>query len=541
MANLYFLDKAGLETYDGLIKSYIDEGDAASIKAVALSADSKKLLFYKVEPITAEATPAYEVTLPETDLSALMSLVSGATVGNFASFDVNGQVIDSGKKPADFATAAQGAKADTAVQSVTAGSANGTIAVDGTDVAVTGLKGAAYKDASAFDAAGAADAVLGTDADVAGTATVYGALASAAAAKADAKAANDAVTALDEKVGEIPEGYTATTITGYIKEVKEAIEAAGYDDTELRTKVTANEQAIATLNGEATVAGSVKKTVADAIAEIVADAPESFDTLKEISDWISSHSSDASEMNSKIVANTSAIDALEAYVGTLPEDATSTTVVAYITEAINSALTNSNLAQYAKASDLTAAIARIAQNETNIAAIQTSLAEGGDTANAIAAAKKAGTDAQADVDALEAYVGEFTPVADETTVVGYIDKKVAQAQAAATYDDTAISARVTANEEAIEAINDAATGILAQAKSYADTKDGETLTTAKNYTDALEQGQVTTNKNAIAANTANIATNTSNISQNASDIAALQESVAGIQAIPTADIQALFA
>ena len=29
MANLYFLDKAGLETYDGLIKSYIDEGDAA--------------------------------------------------------------------------------------------------------------------------------------------------------------------------------------------------------------------------------------------------------------------------------------------------------------------------------------------------------------------------------------------------------------------------------------------------------------------------------------------------------------------------------
>ena len=127
------------------------------------------------------------------------------------------------------------------------------------------------------------------------------------------------------------------------------------------------------------------------------------------------------------------------------------------------------------------------------------------------------------------------------SIVGYIDKKVAQAQAAATYDDTAIKARVTANEEAIAAINDVSTGILAQAKSYADTKDSETLSTAKSYTDALEQGQVTTNKNAIATNAANIATNTGNITANANAITALQESVAAIQAIPTSEIQALFA
>ena len=64
--------------------------------------------------------------------------------------------------------------ADSAVQSVAEGATNGTIAVDGTDVAVHGLGTAAYQAATAFDAAGAADAVLGTDSDSAGTATVYG-------------------------------------------------------------------------------------------------------------------------------------------------------------------------------------------------------------------------------------------------------------------------------------------------------------------------------------------------------------------------------
>jgi len=48
--------------------------------------------------------------------------VSGATAGDFAGLDGNGNLTDSGKKPSDFATAAQGAKADTAVQSVAVGS-----------------------------------------------------------------------------------------------------------------------------------------------------------------------------------------------------------------------------------------------------------------------------------------------------------------------------------------------------------------------------------------------------------------------------------
>lgn len=77
-------------------------------------------------------------------------------------------------------------KADTAVQKVTTGEANGEIKVDGIAVPVAGLKSAAYADSSAFDAAGAASAVLGTASDNKDANTVYGAKAYADAKIADA-------------------------------------------------------------------------------------------------------------------------------------------------------------------------------------------------------------------------------------------------------------------------------------------------------------------------------------------------------------------
>lgn len=61
-----------------------------------------------------------------------------------------------------FATAAQGKKADSAVQAadVVSGTANGTISVKGTDVAVKGLGSAAYANTGDFDASGAATGAL---------------------------------------------------------------------------------------------------------------------------------------------------------------------------------------------------------------------------------------------------------------------------------------------------------------------------------------------------------------------------------------------
>ena len=68
--------------------------------------------------------------------------------------------------------------------------------------------------------------------------------------------------------------------------------------TALDGRVAANEGAIEKLNGEGE--GSVKKAVADAVAGVVASAPEDFDTLKEVADWIASDTTGAAKMQADI-------------------------------------------------------------------------------------------------------------------------------------------------------------------------------------------------------------------------------------------------
>lgn len=96
-----------------------------------------------------------------------------------------------------------------------------------------------------------------------------------------------------------------TTVEG----LQTAITGIESDIDALTDDVQANTAAITTLNG--TGEGSVSKQVADAVAQIVADAPEAYDTLKEVSDWISSHASSAAEMNSAIQQNAADIGELE--------------------------------------------------------------------------------------------------------------------------------------------------------------------------------------------------------------------------------------
>ena len=74
-----------------------------------------------------------------------------------------------------YATAAQGALAASADQSVAEGSTNGTIKVDGTDVAVHGLGSAAYTASTAYESAGAVNtAIQALDATVTQTAGTDG-------------------------------------------------------------------------------------------------------------------------------------------------------------------------------------------------------------------------------------------------------------------------------------------------------------------------------------------------------------------------------
>lgn len=108
------------------------------------------------------------------------------------------------------------------------------------------------------------------------------------------------------------------------------IKANEYDDSGLITRIITTENAITTLNGDGE--GSVRKQVNDVVAKIIVDAPEAYDTLKEISDWIYSHADSASAMNSQINTNKTEIATLQSKVESLE----SVTYIPITEEQINS-------------------------------------------------------------------------------------------------------------------------------------------------------------------------------------------------------------
>ena len=194
-------------------------------------------------------------------------------------------------------------------------------------------------------------------------------------------------------VGTIPADATAKNVVDYIKEV---VTAGAYDDKQIKADIAANKGAIDTLNG--TGDGSVKKAVSDAVAKIVAEAPEAYDTLKEISDWITNHTSDAATMNSQINTNKTDIANLKTLIGTLPDTATSKDIVSYIAEYVSKALADSDLSQYATAEALKACVGRVDAIEKKIPTL-----EAADTKNAedITAVKGRMDTAESDIDALQ--------------------------------------------------------------------------------------------------------------------------------------------
>ena len=127
------------------------------------------------------------------------------------------------------------------------------------------------------------------------------------------------------------------------------LESKAYNDSELRGLIKANTDAITILNGDGAVEGSVTKKVAEGIASVVAGADASFDTLKEIADWILNDTTGAASMANKIKA-------LEGLVG-------NTAVATQIANAIEAALKIDGVDKYALAADLTALAGQVATLE----------------------------------------------------------------------------------------------------------------------------------------------------------------------------------
>lgn len=137
-------EKAVRDAINALDVSNITANLGASKTLSALSETDGK--------ISATATPIQiaesQVTNLTTDLGNKADKVANATSGNFAGLDENGNLTDSGKKASDFATSAQGGKADSAIQGVKLNGASSALTPDSNkvvtipDAIATGTTGA---------------------------------------------------------------------------------------------------------------------------------------------------------------------------------------------------------------------------------------------------------------------------------------------------------------------------------------------------------------------------------------------------------------
>lgn len=149
-----------------MVKKKTSSGDNQYDEYMIVVADDT----HKLEKIGDSAVDLTNYATKEEVNTAKQEAITSAT--NTASSDATtkaNKALQDAKSYADglgknYATAAQGAKADTALQksSITSGSTNGSISVGGTDVNVTGLGSAAYSDTTAFDAAGTATSAVKT-------------------------------------------------------------------------------------------------------------------------------------------------------------------------------------------------------------------------------------------------------------------------------------------------------------------------------------------------------------------------------------------
>ena len=232
------------------------------------------------------------------------------------------------------------------------------------------------------------------------------------------------------------------------------IEALGAKDEALQGEVDAVEEKVATLIGE-DANKSVRTIAAEELAAklIPEDAGEALDTLQEIADWIQDHPGDAAAMNTAIGENADAISALE----------------------------------------------------TQASGFETSI---GENEAAIAALQAKDEEIQGVLDGLEAVHDGLLSQAKT-----YTDDELKKVTDAQTTVNEGFEERITANADAITAINDAESGILAQAQAKLDelknslgsaayqtkeyfetdaqTKASQALTDAKAYTDTEVEGALT--------------------------------------------------
>lgn len=365
------------------------------------------------------------------------------------------------------------AKAVSAVQEVKAGTANGTIAVDGADVAVTGLADAAYATVASLNetAQGKVDTakaeLLGAEADDNTKETIRGARKLATDSAASALA--DAKTYVGEEIGKLNADDTAVA-----KQFVSAVSEAGGKITVERRALLAEDvpelgiskisglqaaidakQDIVTFDGDygASNKAATVKTVTDAVAAVVSNGADKAadDTIKGAKLYADGKSSDAlnaakAYADSLVTGDsgiTKRVEALEtkvdvAKVSTAISAAKDEAIAAAASDAAtkDAALKTAILGEEAYAQtvksayELAASKATMSEVEAKNYATKTEAQGYADAKDAaIAEAKKAGTDAMAKI-------GTIPEGATATTAIGYVDEKIAAIPAQVDYSVT---------------------------------------------------------------------------------------------------------
>ncbi len=169
-----------------------------------------------------------------------------------------------------------------------------------------------------------------------------------------------AVEGIKTEIGAKAAGETAAT--GIYKYVDDKVAAATPDGyAGVKADVA---KLVGTDKGEDGRANkTVREIAAEEVAKIVDGADASFDTLKEVSDWISTHGTDAAAMNTQINNNKAAIEKLNGTAETVGSVANT------VNAAIDGALKTDGKDKYALAADLTTANGKIAALETKTAGL----------------------------------------------------------------------------------------------------------------------------------------------------------------------------
>ena len=365
------------------------------------------------------------------------------------------------------------AKAVSAVQEVKSGTANGTIAVDGANVAVTGLQDAAYATVASLNETAqskvdtAKGELLGTEADDDTKETIRGARKLAESSSASALA--DAKTYVGEEIGKLKVEDTAVAK----KFVSAVSETGGKITVERRellvddvpelgmSKISGLPAALAAkqdtvaFDGEysASNKAATVSTVNSAVAAIVSNGKDvaADDTIKGAKLYADSKSSDALDAakayaDGLVTGDSGITKRVEALEGKVDVAKVTTAIATAKDEAIAAAATASdtkdtalktailgeeNYAQTVKSAyELAASKATMTDVEAKNYATKAEAqgyADAKDTA--IAEAKKAGTDAMAKI-------GTIPEGATATTAIGYVDEKIAAIPAQVDYTVT---------------------------------------------------------------------------------------------------------